>query len=372
MTRNDKMIELKNLYKKIKQISSIKSENNQFLIVNYKSDEHAMMNSTTVGSYGGTGGSYGGTAGTADSSTNSTAGTMNTTNGINGSTGSSSTGKHLITINNDKLIIKKLDNAIANSATMNNNNNDNIINNNNNVTMNSNNNVTDGITSMHDSPAATDELVIDFNDVFITCFQFISCRFKNVKKSNCKIIVSLINGFVYCFDGDKIMNQFTNDTSIDTMDHISIDIDYNLLWKIKSGHEAIILCMATSEPRNQNIHYNSFQENQQKLFATGSADSIIKVWDLQKGYQTHNLKGHAGIISALAFGTIPSSSKDPWILASASDDCSIRIWDLKGKSCLSILQDHVSVVRELAFTDCGSFLVSGGRDKVFIKWYVAL
>jgi WD40 repeat protein len=364
MTRNDKMIELKNLYKKIKQMSSIKSENNRFLIVNYESDEHAMMNSTTVGSYGGTGGSYGGTAGTVDSTTNSTAGTMNTTNGINGSTGSSSTGKHLITINNDKLIIKKLDNAIANSATMNNNNNDNIINN--------NNNVIDGITSMHDSPATTDELVIDFNDVFITCFQFISCRFKNVKKSNCKIIVSLINGFVYCFDGDKIMNQFTNDTSIDTMDHISIDIDYNLLWKIKSGHEAIILCMATSEPRNQNIHYNSFQENQQKLFATGSADSIIKVWDLQKGYQTHNLKGHAGIISALAFGTIPSSSKDPWILASASDDCSIRIWDLKGKSCLSILQDHVSVVRELAFTDCGSFLVSGGRDKVFIKWYVAL
>jgi U3 small nucleolar RNA-associated protein 13 len=37
------------------------------------------------------------------------------------------------------------------------------------------------------------------------------------------------------------------------------------------------------------------------LVATGGADGIVKVWDIRKGYVTHNLRGHGGLVSALAF-----------------------------------------------------------------------
>jgi U3 small nucleolar RNA-associated protein 13 len=32
------------------------------------------------------------------------------------------------------------------------------------------------------------------------------------------------------------------------------------------------------------------------LLATGSADTTVKLWDIERQYCTHNLKGHQGVI----------------------------------------------------------------------------
>lgn len=32
------------------------------------------------------------------------------------------------------------------------------------------------------------------------------------------------------------------------------------------------------------------------LLASGSSDTTIKLWDIDKQYCTHNLKGHTGVI----------------------------------------------------------------------------
>jgi len=63
------------------------------------------------------------------------------------------------------------------------------------------------------------------------------------------------------------------------------------------------------------------------LVATGSADSTIKIWDVEKGYCTHNFRGHSGIISVLKFHFMPNKLE----LYSGSDDCQIRVWDLRKK-----------------------------------------
>jgi WD40 repeat protein len=100
------------------------------------------------------------------------------------------------------------------------------------------------------------------------------------------------------------------------------------------------------------------------LIATGSADSTIKVWDVERGFCTHNLKGHSGIISALKFQPIRGKVK----LASGSDDTSIRIWDLMTKATEFVLDEHMSVIRGLDFSSDGKVLVSGGRDQILISW----
>jgi U3 small nucleolar RNA-associated protein 13 len=118
-------------------------------------------------------------------------------------------------------------------------------------------------------------------------------------------------------------------------------------WK---AHEAPVLVMDT-DPTGT-------------LVATGSADSTVKVWDIRKGYCTHNFKGHAGIITALAFHPDP----DLLNLCSGSLDSRIKVWDLKTKSEKYNLDGHVSAVRGLDFSSGGDVLVSGGRDKVLISW----
>jgi U3 small nucleolar RNA-associated protein 13 len=121
----------------------------------------------------------------------------------------------------------------------------------------------------------------------------------------------------------------------------------------KSPHEAPVLVMdfdATST-----------------LFATGSADSTIRVWDCEGGFATHLFKGHRGLVTALKF----EQDKKMWrFLYSGGEDGIVRVWDLKKKSCIAALEEpHVSVIRGLATTKSPKhYLISAGRDKLMAMY----
>ncbi|KAJ3073761.1 U3 small nucleolar RNA-associated protein 13 [Podochytrium sp. JEL0797] len=133
-----------------------------------------------------------------------------------------------------------------------------------------------------------------------------------------------------------------------------VDLESGQVVRSWKAHEAPVLTMAFDKTST--------------LVATGSADSTIRVWDVERGHATHLFKGHSGVISALAFY---NGKGNDILLASASDDCKVRIWDLKTKKCLWILDNHVSVVRGVCFSKDGKFLLTGGRDKILNLWEVA-
>ena len=142
------------------------------------------------------------------------------------------------------------------------------------------------------------------------------------------------------------------------------------------------------------------------LLATGGADGLVKVWDIQGGYVTHTFRGHAGLVSALHFFELErsvsgngGSSKDEvsdrrktgkrkelqkgrpngaqtaaqrgFRLASGDDDGKVRVWDLQTRRCISVLDSHVSVIRALNYSSERNVLVSASRDKTLIVWDVS-
>jgi U3 small nucleolar RNA-associated protein 13 len=95
------------------------------------------------------------------------------------------------------------------------------------------------------------------------------------------------------------------------------------------------------------------------LVASGSADSTVKVWDIEGAFCTHNFKGHRGIVTVVKF-----LNKT---LFSGGEDGTIKMWSLDERVCIGNFKNHVSVVRDLDFFE-EHIMVSAGRDKVICIW----
>lgn len=117
--------------------------------------------------------------------------------------------------------------------------------------------------------------------------------------------------------------------------------------------------------------------------ASGSADGVVKVWDIARGYVTHVFKGHGGVVSALAFDFPfdPSSvgREQKMRLVTGCVDTKIRIFELSAVAARSgsaakpqaVLEGHASVPRGLDVSRDGKWLVSGGRDSVVLVWDIS-
>ena len=104
------------------------------------------------------------------------------------------------------------------------------------------------------------------------------------------------------------------------------------------------------------------------MFATGSADRTIKIWDLAKASVGASdalqltLTGHIGPVRGLAF-----SPRHPYLF-SAGEDKMVKCWDLETNQVIRHYHGHLSGVFCLSLHPTLDVLVTGGRDAVARVW----
>lgn len=104
------------------------------------------------------------------------------------------------------------------------------------------------------------------------------------------------------------------------------------------------------------------------MFATGSADRTIKIFDFAKSCVGANdalkitLTGHISPIRGLAF-----SPRHPYLF-SAGEDKMVKCWDLETNQVVRHYHGHLSGVFDLKLHPTLDVLVTGGRDAVARVW----
>ena len=104
------------------------------------------------------------------------------------------------------------------------------------------------------------------------------------------------------------------------------------------------------------------------MFATGSADRTIKIFDFAKAAVGAEdalkitLTGHLSPIRGLAF-----SPRHPYLF-SAAEDKTVKCWDLETNQVVRHYHGHLSGVFDLKLHPTLDLLVTGGRDAVARVW----
>jgi hypothetical protein len=90
-----------------------------------------------------------------------------------------------------------------------------------------------------------------------------------------------------------------------------------------------------------------------RWIATGSQDATARVWDLESGQRRVTCTGHMDDVTSVAF------SRDGQKLATSSMDHTARVWDLTSSQALFTLRGHTGAVQSVAFAPDGQRLVTG-------------
>lgn len=112
-------------------------------------------------------------------------------------------------------------------------------------------------------------------------------------------------------------------------------------------------------------HINSVNcvaiSNDNKYAASGSADTHIKIWNIEKRNQKHFLKTSSPVLCI-------TYTPDDKHIVSGSYDKKVLVWDTQKKILLAMLEGHSSYIKGIAVTHNGHYIISASSDEILIKW----
>ncbi|RKL05933.1 Vegetative incompatibility protein HET-E-1 [Fusarium oxysporum] len=134
-----------------------------------------------------------------------------------------------------------------------------------------------------------------------------------------------------------------------------------LLPQVDSGWSAVLQTLEG----HTNIVSSVVFSKDDRLIASGSYDSTIKIWNVATGKEEQTLEGHIGLVSSVVF------SKDSRLIASGSNDSTIKIWNVTTGKEEQTLEGHTGSVNSVVFSKDDRLIASGSGDRTIKIWNVA-
>lgn len=99
-----------------------------------------------------------------------------------------------------------------------------------------------------------------------------------------------------------------------------------------------------------------------EFFASGSADTDLKIWDIRKKGCIHTYKGHN-----LGINTIKFTPDGRWVVSGGYDNV-VKVWDLTAGKLLHDFKFHDGHIRSLEFHPLEFLLATGSADRTVKFW----
>jgi eukaryotic-like serine/threonine-protein kinase len=137
------------------------------------------------------------------------------------------------------------------------------------------------------------------------------------------------------------------------------------LHDMKTGRQIRALPHGVGEPEARSARFYP-EEGPDLAFSRDGRLLVVatrtpRVWDTTTGQLLHQLSGHTGAVSGVAF------SPDGRRVATAGVDSTIRLWDVASGAERALLRGHTAWIGDVAFHPEGWSLLSGGRHYAEVK-----
>jgi WD40 repeat protein len=129
---------------------------------------------------------------------------------------------------------------------------------------------------------------------------------------------------------------------------------YVLSLAFSPGNRALALGVLVEQPQRK-------RSGKERWVHTGE----VRLVNLRSGREGASLRAHGATVFSSVF------SPDGKLLASGSADTTIKLWDVETRQELATIRGHEKTIRSLAFTPDGGRLISGSEDGTVRVWDVA-
>jgi WD40 repeat protein len=135
------------------------------------------------------------------------------------------------------------------------------------------------------------------------------------------------------------------------------------LWDAKSGQ--LVRPIADRDSSVSAVGAVAFSPDGSRLAGAIIEDATVRIWDTATGRQLHQLRGHTGNVTHVAFR--PDGAR----LATGSEDRTVKVWEMDTGREMLTLAGHTDGVTGVAFSPDGARLASAGYDYKVHVWDAA-